>query len=107
MLARAQLCPLGAPIGSSMGIQNTANIQILREMITEEAVKKWEDQPTMVDRKRVMISFWVAFRFQLEAVPSVEVLSRSERSTPKVVIGGIVAAQRAIAPPIFPGTVGP
>src|SRR5712675_1208677 len=27
--------PLGAPIGSGMGIQNTANIQILREMITE------------------------------------------------------------------------
>lgn len=27
--------PLGAPIGSGMGIQNTANIRILREMITE------------------------------------------------------------------------
>jgi thiazole synthase len=27
--------PLGAPIGSGMGIQNTANIQIMREMITE------------------------------------------------------------------------
>jgi thiazole synthase len=26
--------PLGAPIGSGMGIQNKANIQILREMIT-------------------------------------------------------------------------
>jgi thiazole synthase len=26
--------PLGAPIGSGMGIQNRANIQILREMIT-------------------------------------------------------------------------
>jgi thiazole synthase len=29
------IMPLGAPIGSGMGIQNTANIQILREMITE------------------------------------------------------------------------
>jgi thiazole synthase len=27
--------PLGAPIGSGLGIQNAANIQILREMITE------------------------------------------------------------------------
>ena len=27
--------PLGAPIGSGMGIQNTANVRILREMITE------------------------------------------------------------------------
>ena len=26
--------PLGAPIGSGMGIQNTANLRILREMIT-------------------------------------------------------------------------
>ena len=29
------IMPLGAPIGSGMGIQNTANIQILREMITD------------------------------------------------------------------------
>jgi thiazole synthase len=28
------IMPLGAPIGSGMGIQNKANIQILREMIT-------------------------------------------------------------------------
>jgi len=27
--------PLGAPIGSGMGIQNVANLRILREMITE------------------------------------------------------------------------
>src|SRR3954466_7037715 len=27
--------PLGAPIGSGMGIQNTANLRILRELITE------------------------------------------------------------------------
>jgi len=30
----AAIMPLGAPIGSGMGIQNRANIQILREMIT-------------------------------------------------------------------------
>jgi len=30
----AAIMPLGAPIGSGMGIQNTANIRILREMIT-------------------------------------------------------------------------
>src|ERR1700736_4309642 len=29
------IMPLGAPIGSGMGIQNVANIRILREMITE------------------------------------------------------------------------
>ena len=29
------IMPLGAPIGSGMGLQNTANIQILREMITD------------------------------------------------------------------------
>src|SRR5215472_11531076 len=29
------IMPLGAPIGSGMGIQNTANIQIMREMISE------------------------------------------------------------------------
>ena len=29
------IMPLGAPIGSGMGIQNIANIKILREMITE------------------------------------------------------------------------
>jgi thiazole synthase len=31
----AAIMPLGAPIGSGMGIQNTAGIRILREMITE------------------------------------------------------------------------
>ena len=30
----AAVMPLGAPIGSGMGIQNTANIRIMREMIT-------------------------------------------------------------------------
>jgi len=29
------IMPLGAPIGSGMGIQNSANIQILREVVTE------------------------------------------------------------------------
>jgi thiazole synthase len=29
------IMPLGAPIGSGLGIQNTANIQILRELVTE------------------------------------------------------------------------
>ena len=31
----AAIMPLGAPIGSGMGIQNTANLKILRERITE------------------------------------------------------------------------
>ncbi|MEW5979437.1 MAG: thiazole synthase [Acidobacteriota bacterium] len=31
----AAVMPLGAPIGSGMGIQNVANIRILRELITE------------------------------------------------------------------------
>ncbi|HXH50579.1 MAG TPA: thiazole synthase [Terriglobia bacterium] len=31
----AAVMPLGAPIGSGMGVQNVANLRILREMITE------------------------------------------------------------------------
>src|SRR5436309_1631536 len=31
----AAVMPLGAPIGSGLGIQNTANLRIMREMITE------------------------------------------------------------------------
>jgi thiazole synthase len=31
----AAVMPLGAPIGSGLGLQNTANLQILREMITD------------------------------------------------------------------------
>src|SRR3954466_3321920 len=31
----AAVMPLGAPIGSGLGLQNTANLRILREMITE------------------------------------------------------------------------
>src|ERR1700746_2988587 len=31
----AAIMPLGAPIGSGMGIQNTATIRILREMVTD------------------------------------------------------------------------
>jgi thiazole synthase len=31
----AAVMPLGAPIGSGMGIQNSANLRILRERITE------------------------------------------------------------------------
>jgi len=31
----AAVMPLGAPIGSGMGIQNPANLRIIREMITE------------------------------------------------------------------------
>jgi thiazole synthase len=34
----AAVMPLGAPIGSGMGIQNTANLRILREMITAVAL---------------------------------------------------------------------
>src|SRR5215472_4480589 len=33
-MGASAIMPLGAPIGSGMGIQNRANIQILREMIT-------------------------------------------------------------------------
>src|SRR5207245_4420318 len=31
----AAVMPLGAPIGSGLGLQNTANLRILRELITE------------------------------------------------------------------------
>jgi TonB family protein len=46
-----------------------------------EAVKKWEYQPTVVDGKPALVSSWVAFRFRLDG-PSVEILSKSESSTP-------------------------
>ena len=55
----AAIMPLGAPIGSGMGIQNVASMRILREMITEvpliidagvgtasDAASPWNSAPT-------------------------------------------------------------
>ncbi len=69
-----------------------------------EAVQKWEYQPTLVDEKPVPVSSWVAFRFHFDQAPSVEVLTKSEESTPKGVIGGIIAAPENR--PLTPGDPG-
>lgn len=47
-----------------------------------EAVKSWKYQPTVVGGKPVAVSSWIAFRFQFVIEPSVEILTKSESSTP-------------------------
>src|SRR5215472_979761 len=47
-----------------------------------DAVRKWKYQPTVVDGKSVAVSSWIAFRFWFLIEPSVEILTRSESSTP-------------------------
>jgi TonB family protein len=68
------------------------------------AVRKWEYQPILKDGKPVPVRSFIAFRFRLETKPSIEVLTRSESSTPgrlgpphriddgQPIIGGIIAA---------------
>jgi TonB family protein len=46
------------------------------------AVKQWVYQPTMVNEKPVPVSSWVAFRFRSAGQPAIEILTRSESSTP-------------------------
>jgi len=46
------------------------------------AVKKWEYQPILKDEKPVPVSSYIAFRFRLEKEPVVEILTKSESSTP-------------------------
>lgn len=76
------------------------------------AVKKWEYQPILKDGKPVSVRSSIAFRFRLETKPSVEVLTKSESSTPggpgpphriddgQPIIGGIIAATGGPAPTI-------
>ncbi len=45
-------------------------------------IKKWEYQPILKDGKPVPVRSYIAFRFQLETEPHVEVLTRSESSSP-------------------------
>lgn len=49
---------------------------------TLEAVMEWKYAPTVVDGKPVAVSSWAAFRFRLEGEPAVEILTRSESTTP-------------------------
>ena len=76
------------------------------------AVRKWEYQPILKDGKPVAVSSFVAFRFQLETKPSVEVLTRAKSSTPGLepphrvedgqpIIGAIIVTDKP-APPIAP-----
>lgn len=48
------------------------------------AVQKWEYQPTTLDGKPIRVSSWVAVRFRFDGEPSIEVLTKSESSTPAV-----------------------
>lgn len=47
-----------------------------------EAVRKWRYQPTIVDGTAVPVASWIVIRFQLEDKPNVEILTKSENSTP-------------------------
>lgn len=46
------------------------------------AVNQWKYQPTLVDGKPLPVSSWIMFRFRLEPHPNVEVLTKSQSSTP-------------------------
>ncbi len=71
-----------------------------------EAVKKWEYQPTLVDGKPVPVSSWVAFRFHFDQAPSVEILTRSEESSPNVIFGSIIRMPQNPPPtPVDPGKI--
>ncbi|HEY6969919.1 MAG TPA: energy transducer TonB [Candidatus Angelobacter sp.] len=47
-----------------------------------EAVGKWKYEPTLVYGKPIMVTSWVVIRFQLAKEPNVEILTRTEGSTP-------------------------
>lgn len=64
-----------------------------------EAVKKWEYKPIGVAGKTVSVSSWIAFRFHVDPAPSVEILTRSEETSPKGVIGGLPTSRQDTAPP--------
>lgn len=68
------------------------------EQASMEAVRKWAYQPFMAQGKPLVVSSWVAFRFHSGPKPSVEILTRSEESTPNVVIGGIIRQPQASVP---------
>jgi len=70
-------------------LSNCANCSSMLAQAAVEAVRKWEYQPTLVDGKPVQVSSWIAFRFQLKNSPQVEILTRSESSTPAVEPPGI------------------
>lgn len=61
-----------------------ASCSFLLGTVAAAAVQKWEYQPTTLDGKPARVSSWVAFRFRLEGEPSIEVLTKSESSTPAV-----------------------
>jgi len=63
-------------------LSNCANCSSILGDASLEAVRKWKYQPTAVDGKPVAVSSWIAFRFRLLRKPSVEILTRSESSTP-------------------------
>src|SRR5215469_2535605 len=47
-------------------------------------VRKWTYQPTVVDGNPVPVRSWIAFRFRFLIEPSIEILTRSESSTPSL-----------------------
>lgn len=63
-------------------LSNCANCSSILGDASLSAVRKWRYQPTVVDGKPAAVSSWIAFRFRLLIKPSVEILTRSESSTP-------------------------
>lgn len=47
-----------------------------------DAVRQWKYQPMLMDGKPVPVASWIVIRFRLEPHPNVEVLTRSQSSTP-------------------------
>lgn len=49
-----------------------------------QAVRKWKYQPRVINGKPEPMVSWIAIRFQLRTAPNVEVLTKSEASSPSV-----------------------
>lgn len=58
------------------------------------AIIKWKYQPEVIDGKPVPVVSWIAIRFQLKATPNVEVLTKSEASTPSIDPTQVTATNR-------------
>lgn len=70
------------------------------EQAALEAVKKWEYQPFMAEGKPLVVSSWIVFRFHSGPKPSVEILTRSEESTPKYVFSVLASLPQDSSPAI-------
>ena len=60
----------------------TAGTSVALSYEALEAVAQWKYQPTLVGGKPVPVASWIVMRFRLEPHPNVEILTRSQSSTP-------------------------